>query len=670
MTALLHIGDLVAVDEASEAIDAKNRSLPGNFALNEEQDPEQGSGTPGLDDPMTAQETSFPSQSASVYEVMAYDLPSNTFRLKSKIGVETFRTVSHKNLIKVDGHLDKAATAALAEHYEHSPVSLGDDEPVPVTQVASEAELEAQRRTKIMSRHCAKIDPISKGQALAELRVASTIFHKIKRIFLLNPDWRAQVAGQDGRRPGEKRIDPEVDAIITAVFKTHRVGYGANDVEALDEIQLRCEKINKRPPGRTTVWRRWHELSERERLKSTDGPEAAQAKFGHFPTPTVDEFYPGRIHDIDHTPLDCHAMDSVSGAALGRAYLTLVRDRDTQGIMGFALLFGAPKRASISAAIHMALCPKTELLAKFGLSNLHWPLYGKPAQYVVDHGSDLMAESFRVACDQEGIKHVPRLRPPSGGGVERGLGILNRSFVQTLDGATASAPKKGPGYKPHKKAVYTLERLTELIIVWICKFNNRKSRRDQLSPNQRFERKYGLQNGVVISPPTVSDPSRFVIDILEGREVTVARNGVVTRDLVYKFGPFAKMVGEKIFIKIDPNNLHRIWGRHEDRWHPLWLVNTHTQPLTLAEQKMILKSRRLNPDADDERLDAQEQLNLVKAEGKKQARAIKRAQEDVAQNERMAHFGPTHEPSDLSGPSDAKSATPMPIIIPELDEDI
>ena len=670
MNARVHIGDLVTVDEASEAVDAKVMSLPGDFVPSEEEDPVQGIGIPSIDDPMTAQETSNPIPSPSIYEVVSYDLPSNTFRLKSRIGMETFRTVSHKNVIKIDSHLDKAATAALAEHYEHSPASLGDYEPVPITQVASEAELEAQRRTEIMSRHYAKIDPITKSQAMAELKVSSTIFHKIKRIFRLNPDWQAQVAGRDGRRPGEKRIDPDVDAIITAVFKTHRVGYGANDVEALDEIQLQCKKINKRPPSRTTVWRRWHELSERERLKATDGPEAAQAKFGHFPTPTVEEFYPGRIHDIDHTPMDCHAIDSVTGAALGRAYLTLVRDRDTEGIMGFALLFNAPKRASISAAIHMALCPKAALLAKFGLSHLHWPLYGKPRQYVVDHGSDLMAESFKVACDQEDIKHIPRMRPESGGGVERGLGIFNRSFVQTLDGATASAPKKGPGYKPHKKAVYTLERLTELIIVWICKFNNRKSRRDQLSPNQRFERKYGLHDGVIISPPTVSDPSRFVIDILEGHEITVARNGVVTRGLIYKFGPFAKMVGEKIFIKVDPNNLHRIWGRHEDRWHPLWLVNKHTQPLTLAEQKMILKSRRLNPDADDKRLDAQEQLNRVKAEGKKQARAIQRAQEDVAQNERMAHFGPTQEPSEPNASGNTKSTMPMPIIIAELDEDI
>lgn len=666
MTALVRIGELVTVDEVSEAIDAKVARSPGEFAPSEEQDSTPVEGNPGIDDPMAAEEVSIPSPAFSVYEVVTYDLTSNTYRLKTIIGVETFRTVSQKNVVTMDGHFDKAAIAALAEHHEHFRASLGEHEPVPVTEAESEAETEAQRRTDIMRQHCAKVDPISKRQAMAELKVGPTIFHKIKRIYLLNPDWRAQIAGKDGRRPGEKRIDPDVDAIITAVFDSHRINYGANDAEALDEIQLQCKNINKRPPSRTTVWRRWHALSERDRLKSTDGPEAAQAKFGNYPTPTVEEFYPGRIHDIDHTPLDCHAL-SPTGDPLGRAFLTLVRDRDTQGIMGFALLFGAPKRASISAAVHMALCPKTALLAKFGLSHLHWPLYGKPVQYVVDHGSDLMAESYRVACDHEDIKHIPRLRPESGGGVERGLGILNRSFVQTLDGATASATKKGPGYKPHKKAVYTLERLTELIIVWICKFNNKKGRKDQLSPNQRFERKYGLHDGVIIPPPTVSDPGRFVIDILEGREVTVARNGVVTRELVYKFGPFSKMVGEKIYIKIDPNNLHRIWGLHKDHWHPLWLVNPHTEPLTLAEQKMILKARREDTDADDKRLDAQEQLNIIKAKGKKEAKAIQKAQEDVAQLERMGHFGPTQAPSE---PDDAKPTTPMPIIIAELDEDI
>ncbi|EGH16502.1 hypothetical protein Pgy4_25980, partial [Pseudomonas savastanoi pv. glycinea str. race 4] len=131
-------------------------SLPGDFVPSEEQHLEQSIFILSIDDPMAAQETSTPSPSASIYEVVTYDLTSNTFRLKSKIGEETFRTVSLKNVIKIDSHLDKAATAALAEHHEHSPASLGDYDPVPITQVASEAEVEAQRRTEIMRRHCAK----------------------------------------------------------------------------------------------------------------------------------------------------------------------------------------------------------------------------------------------------------------------------------------------------------------------------------------------------------------------------------------------------------------------------------------------------------------------------------------------------------------------------------
>jgi hypothetical protein len=105
----VQIGDLVTVDEASEAVDSKISSLPGDFVPSQEQELEQSIGIPGIDDSMTAQETSTPSPSASIYEVVTYDLTSNTFRLKSKIGLETFRTVSHKNVIKIHSHLDKAA---------------------------------------------------------------------------------------------------------------------------------------------------------------------------------------------------------------------------------------------------------------------------------------------------------------------------------------------------------------------------------------------------------------------------------------------------------------------------------------------------------------------------------------------------------------------------------
>ncbi|WP_434721186.1 hypothetical protein ACOZ4J_13755 [Pseudomonas syringae pv. actinidiae] len=51
MNARVHIGDLVTVDEASEAVDAKITSLPGDFVPSEEQDLELSIGIPGVDDP-------------------------------------------------------------------------------------------------------------------------------------------------------------------------------------------------------------------------------------------------------------------------------------------------------------------------------------------------------------------------------------------------------------------------------------------------------------------------------------------------------------------------------------------------------------------------------------------------------------------------------------------
>lgn len=657
MNASLPFKASVTVDEESEAADLANYQLSAGQVLNYDGVEEEANATHGN------QETPF---TPSVYKVIGYDLSSNKVTLESEAVANLIRSVSITNVLSIDDHIRDLALTAVAKHREVSLVKARLDEPIAVDEIDADAKKEAKRRAEILNKHCRKDNPISKAEALKELKLGPTIFHRIKRIHLTNPDWHAQLPGHSGRRAGEKRIERDVDEIINAVFITHRTGYGANDAEVMDEIGLRCRDANKSMPSRTTVWRRWQVLTAREQLQSSDGAAAANAKHGAFPTPEVEEFYPGRIHEIDHTPLDCHAIDSQTGEPLGRPNLTLVRDVDTEGINGFALLYGAPKRASISAALHMALCPKTSLLAQFDMSHLHWPLHGKPEQYRVDHGSDLQALSFRLACDDEDILHVPRLRPQSGGGIERQLGILNRRLAQTLDGGTASAPKKGPGYHPDKKAVYTLKSLTAIIIAWICKWNNRKGR-DGLSPNQRFERKYGLHNGFIVAPPTVSDPNRFVIDILEGKSITVARNGVVTSGLVYEFGPFKKMVGEVIMIKIDPNNLHRIWGLNGNYWHPLNIVNQQDSAKTLSEQKLILKARRADQSADQKRFDAQAELNRQKDMGKKERRAILRAQEDVAQHERQGHFKSASEPSQ---PETSTPRNALPVVIMELDEDL
>lgn len=657
MNAPLQLGAIVTVDEESEAADSANRSLSAGQAP--KQDGVQGEANP------TNGEREAPF-TPSIYKITGFDLSNDLVTLQSEFDVDVIRTASRNNVVRMDEHIQDIALTAVVKHRETSPAKARMDEPIVVDDIDADAKREAKRRTEILSRHCRKENPISKAQALKELELGPTIFHRIKRIHLTNPDWHAQLPGHSGRRAGEKRIDPDVDEIIKEVFITHRTGYGANDAEVMDEIELRCRDANKTAPSRTTVWRRWQEISAREQLQSSDGTAAANAKYGAFPTPKVEEFYPGRIHEIDHTPLDCHAIDSKTGEPLGRPHLTLVRDVDTAGIHGFALLYGAPKRASISAAIHMALCPKTSLLAKYGMSYLHWPLHGKPEQYRVDHGSDLQALSFRLACEAEGIRHVPRLRPQSGGGIERQLGILNRRLAQTLDGGTASSPKKGPGYRPDKKAVHTLESLTAIIIAWICKWNNKKGR-DGLSPNERFERKYGIHNGVIVPPPNVSDPDRFVIDILESKTITVARNGIVTSNLVYELGPFYRCVGEVILIKIDPNNMHRIWGLNGNYWHPLNIVNAQDTAKTLSEQKIILRARRADPSADGKCLDAQAELNRQKDIGKKEHRAILRAREDVAQLERQGHLGSASTPAqpEVTAPREA-----LPVVIMEMDEDL
>ncbi|MNP55296.1 hypothetical protein D3C76_1499270 [compost metagenome] len=120
-------------------------------------------------------------------------------------------------------------------------------------------------------------------------------------------------------------------------------------------------------------------------------------------------------------------------------------------------------------------------------------------------------------------------------------------------------------------------------------------------------------------------------------------------------------------IKIDPNNLHRIWGLNGNYWHPLNIVNQQDSAKTLSEQKLILKARRADQSADQKRFDAQAELNRQKDMGKKERRAILRAQEDVAQHERQGHFKSASEPSQ---PETSTPRNALPVVIMELDEDL
>ncbi|MNJ51027.1 hypothetical protein D3C77_463200 [compost metagenome] len=198
--------------------------------------------------------------------------------------------------------------------------------------------------------------------------------------------------------------------------------------------------------------------------------------------------------------------------------------------------------------------------------------YGAGENYRVDGGGDLNAKTVLAGLDKHGIIPQRRMRPQSGGKVERAFGKINPLFMQRLRGAIASNRKIRRGENPQSMATYTITDLFILIITQICIWHELPGR-DQLTPNQRWCKSFGTHGGIIKVPRTLPDPEHFWIDILHESHISVRREGLLTKGLLYKAGPYKNSVGVPVRLKVDYNNIHHAWVEFEGKWIRVELVN-------------------------------------------------------------------------------------------------
>ena len=183
----------------------------------------------------------------------------------------------------------------------------------------------------------------------------------------------------------------------------------------------------------------------------------------------------------------------------------LIKDKFSKAYLGFALYFGAPSRWTLAQALDMAIKPKDDLLRSLGLDDVYkWIQYGRMSLLLVDGGPDLNAKTVKAACESHDVQHARRKRKQSGGSIERGLGIINRYFIQTLEGAVPSSGKKPRGNKIEQSSIYYLDEVFKMIVIEICR-RHEKTGSDGFTANQRFLNHYGEHNGEIRTPPRFED---------------------------------------------------------------------------------------------------------------------------------------------------------------------
>lgn len=506
-----------------------------------------------------------------LFMIIGYDDSTRLLIIKSSVDGEINQTSEENIAVASEPILNKIREEILAG----TPTIEGDVRPV--SPYTNEEILFAKGRQTIFDEWIKGI--IGLEDVKAKLELGTTMVRRLKDKYLLYGGWEVFVPGKSGRKKGETKFPPVIEGLIQSVAKEEYTGPGANEELVIDTIESICHIKNWRPPSRSTLRRRLRAiLTERERVKVKEGAEAAQDQFGSYPygmTPTA----PLEIVEADGSPLDMQVRCRQTGILLGRPYLMLVKEKFTKAYLGFALYFGAPSRWTLAQAIDMAIKPKDELLRSLDLDDVYkWIQYGRMSLILVDGGPDLNAKTVKAACERHEVKHKRRKRKQSGGSIERGLGIINRYFIQTLEGAVPSSGKKPRGKKIEESAVYYLDEVFKLIVTEICR-RHQKVGSDGMTPDQRWLKCFGEHDGEIRTPPMFEDPLGFIIEMYHEHHVNVRKDAILIQSrLRYEPGPYYGKSNTPVRVKVDYSNIDRAWVEFNGKWKPI---------------------KRLGPDLDD-----------------------------------------------------------------------
>jgi putative transposase len=304
--------------------------------------------------------------------------------------------------------------------------------------------------------------------------------------------------------------------------------------------------------------------------------------------------------ECDHTKVDMMVIDEKTRLPLGRPWLTVIIDVYTKMILGIYLSFHRPGSLSATQCLLHAIRPKAYVKTLYPKVKHDWPTYGLPEEIVVDNAKEFLGDNFRDACWQLGID-VNNSPPgcawyrPS---VERWFGTLNKSLLHELPGTTFSNIFEKKDYDPQKHAVISLDRLLEIIHIWIIDiYHQRVHKGIRDVPHRRWT------NAVVENPPNLppsSDDLRVLLGFVEHR--SVSRSGIELFTLLYNCGELNLIrrglsEGEKVMVKYDPTDLSTIyvWDTFNGRFIAVpALDQEYTRGLTIWQHHVIRRyARRL-----------------------------------------------------------------------------
>ncbi len=282
--------------------------------------------------------------------------------------------------------------------------------------------------------------------------------------------------------------------------------------------------------------------------------------------------------EIDHTTVDLIVVDHATGLPVGRPFITMTIDRHTRMIVGYHVGWAFPGIQPTLECLRCAIAIKDEVLKKApGLRN-HWPAFGTPGLLVPDNAKHFKSKAFKEACRRLGIDvaRPPVLKSWYKGKIERAFGTYVKGLCHLIPGTTFSNVYQRLKEKiPEKVAICTLAEFDAMLLRFIVDiYNPRCNRIMNTSPLLAYA--VSVAKFKQKLPP---NPAELASKLSIPYYRKVSREGILFQGLWYRGGGVADLLTNKrlsrtVLVKVDPNDLSRIWFIHPETNEPVeWKIS-------------------------------------------------------------------------------------------------
>lgn len=279
---------------------------------------------------------------------------------------------------------------------------------------------------------------------------------------------------------------------ITTAYKAYRSNLKQENLRRVQDGISLLHRVSEK-----TFYNRIKDQPQKELLIAREGYEIARKVLkvsqGNLPAD-----YPLDVVEIDHTLMNLYVVDDRSFLPLGRPWITAIKDRYSNIMLGFYISFHAGGLKSIFGAIKHSLHSHQRAYEWWPDIENPWPAFGLGNVYCSDRGSDFMSQQYLSAILDLGAsyEYCERRTPWLKGSVERCFGTLESTFFETMPGKTFNSLANRKDYDPREHAVIRFNTLIYLIHKWVADYHNvMPHSRKMASPLELWN------EGIEIAPP-------------------------------------------------------------------------------------------------------------------------------------------------------------------------